>query len=146
MRFEVIGEAVPKARPRRGKNGVFYTPKKTQNFENLIKLSFINAGGRMIQGDKPLKVTIEIRKGIPKSASKRKAKMMEEGTIRPTTKPDCDNYAKTIDGLNGVAWKDDSQIVELSVSKWYSREPKTIITIEEVSQDTPALPKGDESQ
>jgi Holliday junction resolvase RusA-like endonuclease len=35
------------------------------------------------------------------------------------SKPDCDNLAKSfLDGLNGLLYVDDSQVVQLFVSKW----------------------------
>ena len=38
-------------------------------------------------------------------------------------KPDCDNIAKAVlDALNGLAYKDDSQVTELTVRKLYAEE------------------------
>ena len=48
---------------------------------------------------------------------------MLSGIIKPTKKPDIDNIAKIIcDGLNGVAYKDDSQIIYLAVIKRYAEK------------------------
>jgi Holliday junction resolvase RusA-like endonuclease len=33
------------------------------------------------------------------------------------------------DALNSVIWKDDSQVVDLVVSKWYSETPRVEVTI-----------------
>ena len=39
-------------------------------------------------------------------------------------KPDTDNIAKSVlDALNGLAYGDDKQIVELKVRKYYGVEP-----------------------
>lgn len=50
------------------------------------------------------------------------------------TKPDCDNLAKsTLDALNGLLFKDDGQVVKLSVEKWHANgdeQPRVEITIE----------------
>ena len=55
------------------------------------------------------------------------------GRILPTKKPDVDNVAKIIlDGLNCIAWDDDTQVVDLSVSKYYSEEPRVSVMIEEI--------------
>lgn len=51
---------------------------------------------------------------IPKSYTKKKRALCEQGDILPTCKPDIDNVVKAVaDGLNGVAYKDDSGIVEI---------------------------------
>ena len=43
-----------------------------------------------------------------------------------------DNIAKAIlDSLNGIAYKDDSQIVSMVVSKKYSNRPRVEITLKE---------------
>ena len=55
---------------------------------------------------------------------------MLHNEIRPTKKPDCDNIAKIcLDALNGLAYVDDSQVVCLSVSKMYAKEPKVVISL-----------------
>lgn len=69
----------------------------------------------------PIEVEINVFKEPPKSTSKIKIKKMLSGEIRPTTKPDVDNYIKGIlDGLNKVAWKDDNQIIKVSCSKYFA--------------------------
>lgn len=53
--------------------------------------------------------------------------------IFPVKKPDCDNIAKIIlDALNKIAYKDDSQVIELSVKKLYSEKAKVLVHIEEI--------------
>lgn len=53
--------------------------------------------------------------------------------IYPTNKPDIDNLAKSIlDALNGVIYKDDSQVVVLTLQKYYDDDPRAEITIEEM--------------
>ena len=48
--------------------------------------------------------------------------------MRPTKKPDLDNCLKAItDALNGFAYKDDSQIVSIAVSKFYSDDPRAYV-------------------
>lgn len=57
---------------------------------------------------------------------------MIDGEIKHTKKPDLDNLIKfTKDCLNGVAWHDDSQVVEYgAMKKVYGDEPMTRILIE----------------
>lgn len=135
FRFMVPGEPVGKGRPRVVRRGGFtqtYTPEKTASYENLVKLEFQRQGGRMLN-DGPVFLSIQAWYGIPKSASKRKREAMMGGLIRPTRKPDCSNVLKSIeDALNGLAYRDDSQIVKVAMQKWYSDEPRVEVEIEEV--------------
>jgi Holliday junction resolvase RusA-like endonuclease len=131
--FEVEAEPKGKARPRFVRRGNFvqtYTPKKTHDYEKLIAKSFTDQGGTLF--DYPfLEVDIEAYFPIPKSTSK--AKKSELLTSWHNKKPDTDNVAKAIlDGLNGIAWADDKQVVSLKVKKYYGRQPKAIIKIKEV--------------
>ena len=69
--------------------------------------------------------------GIPKSDSKAKSAEKRANRTRPTKRPDIDNVIKTIcDGLNGVAYYDDSQVVEVTAEKRYSDEPRVEVSIE----------------
>jgi len=59
--------------------------------------------------------------------------MMLDNKIYPTIKPDTDNIAKSIlDSLNGIAYKDDKQVVMLTVEKWYAEVPSVSVWISEV--------------
>lgn len=72
----------------------------------------------------------------PPKKSKKVVVDMLNGHILPTKKPDVDNIAKIIlDGLNDVAWDDDTQVVELSVSKHYSENPRVAVMIEEINAE-----------
>jgi Holliday junction resolvase RusA-like endonuclease len=51
---------------------------------------------------------------------------------RPTKKPDLDNLAKSVlDGLNGVVYLDDSQLVSLHITKVYDHSPGVDIMVRE---------------
>lgn len=59
-----------------------------------------------------------------------------ERTLRPVTRPDVDNYAKSVlDGMTGVVWADDAQIVHLSVDKYYSDRPHVLAAVESLEDD-----------
>lgn len=131
--FEVEAEPKGKARPRFVRRGNFvqtYTPKKTHDYEKLIAKSFTDQGGTLF--DYPfLEVDIEAYFPMPKSTSK--AKKSELLTSWHNKKPDTDNVAKAIlDGLNGIAWADDKQVVYLKVKKRYGTEPHVHVSIREV--------------
>lgn len=136
MEFEVIGAPVGKRRPKFSTVHGYaqaIKPKEDVIYENLVKLSFQQAKPTDYNlFDKAVKMTILACFAIPKSFSKKKQKEALEGTIRPLTKPDADNIAKIIcDALNDIAYKDDTQIIELTITKQYASEPKVKITLVE---------------
>ena len=58
---------------------------------------------------------------------------MINNEIYPTTKPDTDNIVKSIlDSLNGIAYKNDKQVVDLRVRKQYAEVPSVSVWIREV--------------
>jgi Holliday junction resolvase RusA-like endonuclease len=117
MKFTIPGEPTGKARPRVTRWGTHNT-EKTILYENLVKMCYQEQCNTYTE--KPLYVKIVAFYGIPKSTSKKNAEKMIFGEIRPCKKPDIDNVAKIIlDSLNGVAYKDDTQVVSLLVEKWY---------------------------
>ncbi len=136
MEFEVIGAPVGKRRPKFSMIHGYaqaIKPKEDVIYENLVKLSFQQAKPNDYNlFDKAVKMTILAYFAIPKSFSKKKQNEALEGKLRPLTKPDADNIAKIIcDALNDIAYKDDTQIVELTIIKQYASEPKVKITLSE---------------
>lgn len=134
VEFEVLGEPVAKGRPKFSMTtGRTYTPAKTVNYENLVKLSYqAQIGNKMIAAGIPIEMKIEAYFGIPQSKSKKQKREMAEKKIFPTKKPDADNLIKSIcDALNCVAFYDDSQVVKITVNKFYGEEPKVVIMIGE---------------
>jgi len=74
---------------------------------------------------------------IPKNAGKRQKSAMLAGDIRPAKKPDWDNVGKVIcDALNNIAYKDDSQIVDARVRKYYSYTPEIVVAIKNINGGT----------
>lgn len=132
MKFEVLGAPCGKGRPRFTRNSHRpYTPETTANYETLVKLAYMQAGGAMFGG--PVSLSITAYYPIPKSLAKKKSSLMANGFEIPIIKPDVDNIAKAImDALNHIAYNDDRQVTELQVRKLYSHEPKTVVEIKEV--------------
>jgi len=130
--FVIYGQPVAKGRPRLGKWGT-YTPPKTIEYENLVKLSYIEKFRNEPLLENQLKISIKFYFQIPKSVSKKKKQAMLEGKIMHDKRPDLDNCIKSItDALNGIAYKDDNQIVQIHACKFYSEEPRTEVCIEEL--------------
>lgn len=132
IEFTIPGDPRGKARPRvvRLKNGasMSYTPDKTVAYEELIRQRFRQqwSSTELPFPDKtPVCVMITACFGIPKSTSKKARTAMLSGQTYPTKKPDVDNVVKIVlDALNGFAWHDDAQVIDLHISKTYTeREP-----------------------
>ncbi len=138
IEFVVPGEPQAKGRPRffpiRTKAGRTFgravTPDKTRSYETFIKELFVMAYPGFVPMEGPLSMTIEAFLGIPKSASKTKREAMEGRTIVPEKRPDLDNLMKAAaDALQGLAFRNDSQIVEAAIRKRYSIAPRMRIQI-----------------
>jgi len=72
----------------------------------------------------PLALNLHFGIRIPTSWSKRKKADAVSGFIRPTSRPDIDNYIKAVmDAVNGQAYHDDSQVVSLAASLSYTDSP-----------------------
>ncbi len=99
IRVIVPGRPVPKGRPRlgvRGKTAYVYTPPATREYEKLV--GWVAKCNRCKPIDGAVAVTL---------------------TVYTRGKMDVDNIAKSIlDGLNGVAYWDDDQVVDLRVRKF----------------------------
>ena len=135
--FEVLGKPQGKQRAKVSTFGGFaraYTPEQTVSYENRIILSYKQAlnGGKTPFWETPVSVKIIAHHAIPKSFSKKKREGALAGDIRPQTKPDIDNVVKVVcDALNGVAYRDDTQVIRVQAEKIYSDEPKLVIAIRE---------------
>jgi Holliday junction resolvase RusA-like endonuclease len=131
--FIVKGEPKGKGRPRLNRySGSIYTPTETTNYEKLVALSY-SGSAKGYKFTSPVKVTVKAYHKPPKGKSKKVVEDMLNGHILPTKKPDADNIAKIIlDGLNHIAWDDDTQVVEMMVTKRYSEEPMVAVIIEEI--------------
>lgn len=134
VKFTVEGRPVGKARPRVTRNGT-YTPVKTKNYEQLVQWSYKNKyKNKPLEG--PLRVDIIFYMYIPKNTSKVRRKKKIAGEILPTKKPDWDNMAKSItDALNGLAYKDDNQIVETHIYKYFSDNPRAEVRIIKLNKE-----------
>jgi Holliday junction resolvase RusA-like endonuclease len=66
---------------------------------------------------------------IPTSWSKKKQADARSGELRPTSKPDLDNFMKVIDAANLVVWVDDSQIVDATLRKSYGDKPRLVLRV-----------------
>ena len=135
----IPGEPEGKARPRAAIHGGFarvYTPATTKKYESLIRLAFAEQNPDVKPMSGPVQVEMTFRFAPPKSAywpvnSKHNGELREGWEFRKhTSKPDLDNLPKAVlDGLNGVAFTDDSQVWRITCYKVYSEQPCVAVTI-----------------
>ena len=121
--FMVEGTPVPKGRPRFARRGKFvstYSPKTTVDYETKVSEAARLAMGGSEPLETPVGAYIYITLPIPASYSKKRIQACLSGQERPTKKSDIDNFCKAIfDGMNGIVFLDDSQVVSLHSTKVY---------------------------
>jgi Holliday junction resolvase RusA-like endonuclease len=137
-RFNVPGECLGKMRPKAssfGGHAKVYTPSKQIEYENWVRMCFRQAypEGSPIEDGIPVSVSLHIKIAVHSSLSKKRRAMALAGEITPTRKPDLDNAAKSVmDALNGVAFHDDKQVVNLTAAKSYAEEAGVSVEIETI--------------
>lgn len=133
IEFTIYGKVHGKGRPRFARRGNYfttYTDDDTINYEQLVKFSYLEKNTEKYLAREPLEMEITIFQEIPKSFSKKKQIRALNKELRPVKKPDIDNVVKSImDGLNKVAYADDTQIISLKCAKFYDIEPKVEVKI-----------------
>lgn len=128
--FEI--EPVEQARPRATRMGRgirLYDPKKVSVYKKqLAMMCQFQYKQAPLTG--PLMVELNFFRHVQASLSKKERALRLSGSHRPVVKPDTDNYIKsTLDGLNGLLWEDDNQIVDLVAHKYYSDKPRVEIEV-----------------
>ena len=133
VQFSIAGNPQGKARPRFSR-GHAYTPDATKQYETLTAFMYRRAAnGFSFEKETPISVTILVFFAAPKNTSKKKKEVMLNGGAFPVRKPDADNIAKIIlDALNGTAYHDDAQIVQLSVRKQYAENSSVEVILEDL--------------
>lgn len=106
-------EIVGKGRPRFTSSGRTYTPRKTRKAEMAVRDEFRKVcGERWSKFGGPVKVSVVYSRQLAKSNPKFWAFRNDLST------PDLDNVAKLVlDSLNGLAYSDDSQVIEICMAK-----------------------------
>ena len=118
----IPGTPVAKGRPKFGKYGNGYTPQKTRKYEAYVRNYYKENCNIMF--DSAIKIYLTFYMPIPKSSSKKKIAQMIVNEIKHVKRPDTDNMVKGItDAINGLAYKDDSQITTIFANKRYGKLP-----------------------
>lgn len=132
--FEI--EPVEQARPRATRMGRgirLYDPKKVSVYKKQLGM-MCRFQYKQAPLTGPLMVELNFFRHVQSSLSKKERALRLSGSHRPVVKPDTDNYIKsTLDGLNGLLWEDDNQIVDLIAHKYYSDNPRVEIEVTQLN-------------
>jgi Holliday junction resolvase RusA-like endonuclease len=141
--FTVPGQPQGKGRPKIVKIGGFSrmaTPKKTVTYEALVAHTAQQALAGRGLCTLAVGVDLSIDMEVPSSWSEKKRRQALAGEVLPTTKPDVDNVVKAIfDGLNGVLWLDDKQVVDTRIRKRYAATPCVRVEVWCVEKPVPQV-------
>lgn len=133
------GEPVAKGRPRaslrRTRAGLLrvhmHTPERTSTYEGRVRAAAQEEALAMrelmtLPLTGPIGVTLRITFEPPASWSRKKREAAIRGEIKHVSRPDIDNVVKAwLDALNGIVYRDDSQIVRLTATKAYG--PQSLV-------------------
>lgn len=134
--WEVLGQPVPQPRHRVTRKGFAYLPQAhpVRKYRQAITLTAKNNGWPNGSTAGPVRVDIDCFFSRPPSH------LTAAGTVKKTAKAwpgraDVDNLAKAVlDAItdSGAIWRDDDQVVSLTVSKTYAPPglpARTLVTI-----------------
>lgn len=137
----IKGPVVPLERARHTKSGHVYTPAKSQNWKEYVASetkSYMNKNKLTPFDVGPLQMDLVFTMYIPKADRKK-----ELGGKYHPKKPDSDNLTKGIkDALEGVCYKNDSQVARLHIDKIFQKtEMGVLIKISQIDSDE-ICPRG----
>jgi Holliday junction resolvase RusA-like endonuclease len=138
--ISLAGEPVAKGRPRaslrRARGGKLRihmrTPDKTASYEERVRAAARTevetlSGLMSLPFDGPVRVDLLAVFEPPASWSQKKRAAAIGREIAHTVRPDLDNILKAwLDALNGIVYRDDTQVVRVAAEKRYG--PQALVT------------------
>jgi Holliday junction resolvase RusA-like endonuclease len=128
--FEVPGRPQAKQSMRVARIGGIirtYQPTEVVNYHATIATYARQVIQAPIEGAVAMHLAIWLR--MPASWSKKRKAVLN----RATTRPDVDNVAKAfLDGMSGVAWLNDRQVVDLHITKGYGTRDVVVVSVTEL--------------
>ncbi len=139
MKIVIPGDPEAQARMRsyfRGGKIHCYDPdKKEKDYLKAFLQEYISENYPNYQFPNNPKVSFYFYCSIPKGMPKRLKWYAERGMLRKRTRPDADNYIKLyFDCMNEIILEDDSQASIGEAAKFFHKEPKTVIFIDEADE------------
>src|SRR5215471_8710525 len=127
----IAGPPTAKGRPRMTRKGFAYTPAATRKYEAHGRFAAQQAMNGRPPITAPVRAQIIVDLPVPTSWSMKRRDAALRGDIRPTSRPDTDNYIKAaLDSINAIVIADDCLVVELTTVKQYAGVPQLKIMIE----------------
>lgn len=135
--LDIVPQPWRRARVARVGRGVrHFQDSATRGYEQAVGLAAKAAMGGREPFPGAVAGWLTFSMPIPASWSHRKAQDARLGLTLPSVAPDLDNLCKAIlDGLNGVVFLDDKQVVYLEATKRYADRPGVAVRFEEMGHD-----------
>lgn len=100
-------------------------PVNTNEYINWVRICSLKVKPE-IPFDEPLMAKIDVFLQKPKKPK----------YSLPATRPDIDNFCKSIfDGMTGIIFRDDSLVVNLCITKIYSSDPRVEVRISTILEE-----------
>ena len=132
MKITILGQPIPWKRPA----GRFHRYDEQKSDKEKVRIQMMGALSRMPHHDldfpynEALFIKVDFYIAPPSTDSPALCNAKLWGIETAHQKPDVDNLLKFIlDSGNGLLWADDKRIQEAHISKCYSENPRTEITI-----------------
>ncbi len=129
------GQGRPRSHIAKTRDGLrfiaVYKDAASRAYEQALAMTAKAAmkGRPLLEG--ALSVEIDAIFGVPPSWSMTKRDEALVGVVRPTGRPDADNILKSaLDGLTGVVFRNDSQVVRAVVEKRYGERPMLFVEVD----------------
>lgn len=141
VKLIILGKPIAKARPKFYRRGNFvgtYNPQETEEGRWLLDATQQLKANRFCRIDEgPVMLNLTFIMPITKIWPKYKIEQIrnrEKLFWHTKKRDDLDNCIKfVLDCLNGIAYRDDSQVVAINAMKYYGLEARTEIEIKEIN-------------
>jgi Holliday junction resolvase RusA-like endonuclease len=137
--FTVPGSPRGKGAGRAGKiagHAMIFTDSKTRHEMAALRTFAWQAMAGRPPYAGPVVVRMCAYREVPQSWSAKKRAAALAGDVVPTSRPDCTNYAKMDDALNGLVWVDDRQIVSYVIHKRFGEIPRLVVDVRSAEQQS----------
>lgn len=132
----IPGEPVAQGRPRFARRGAFvstYDPPKSRSWKSEARTAMMDALEYPSRLPYPQGVALSV--SVLAVFTRPKAAGKKPGRLLKVTRPDAENVAKAVlDAGTGTLWHDDSQVVDLQISKRHGEPDEAPFVRLEVSE------------